>query len=95
MHTHLGEGENEGMMARWGKRTMDWCGEMGFIGEDVWYAHDWEVTKEEYRVLAATGTGVSHCPAPAVTWRLPDSKYKGNAGSGHPCEPGMRRFRHQ
>ena len=37
---------------------------MGFIGEDVWYAHDWEVTKEEYKVLAATGTGVSHCPAP-------------------------------
>ena len=71
MHTHLGEGENEGMMARWGKRTMDWCGEMGFIGEDVWYAHDWEVTKEEYRVLAATGTGVSHCPAPAVLGGFP------------------------
>ena len=33
MHTHLGEGENEGMIARWGKRTMDWCEEMGFIGE--------------------------------------------------------------
>ena len=24
------------------------------------------MTKEEYKVLAATGTGVSHCPAPAV-----------------------------
>ncbi len=57
MHTHLGEGENEGMIARWGKRTMDCCEEMDFIGEDVWYAHDWEVTKEEYNVLAATGTG--------------------------------------
>ena len=71
MHTHLGEGENEGMIARWGKRTMDWCEEMGFIGEDVWYAHDWEVTKEEYKVLAATGTGVSHCPAPAVLGGFP------------------------
>ena len=71
MHTHLGEGENEGMIARWGKRTMDWCEEMDFIGEDVWYAHDWEVTKEEYKVLAATGTGVSHCPAPAVLGGFP------------------------
>ena len=53
MHTHLGEGENEGMVARWGKRTMDWCAELGFIGEDVWVCHDWEVTPEEYRVLAS------------------------------------------
>ena len=71
MHTHLGEGENEGMVARWGKRTMDWCAELGFIGEDVWYAHDWEVTPEEYRVLASTKTGVSHCPSPAILGGFP------------------------
>ena len=74
MHTHLGEGrERRHDHTRWGKRTMDWCEEMDFIGEDVWYAHDWEVTKEEYKVLAATGTGVSHCPAPAVLGGFPDS----------------------
>lgn len=71
MHTHLGEGENEGMIARYGMRTMDWCEKLGFIGEDVWYAHDWEVTKEEYRTLAATGTGVSHCPSPAILGGFP------------------------
>lgn len=71
MHTHLGEGENEGMLARYGKRTMDWCQEMGFIGPDVWYAHDWEVLPEEYQVLAGTGTGISHCPAPAVLGGFP------------------------
>ena len=71
MHTHLGEGENEGMVARWCKRTMDWCAELGFIGEDVWYAHDWEVTPEEYRVLASTKTGVSHCPSPAILGGFP------------------------
>ena len=37
MHTHLGEGENEIMQARWGMRTLDWCEEIGYIGPDVWF----------------------------------------------------------
>ena len=65
MHTHLGEGENEIMVERWGKRTLDWCGEIGFLGPDVWIAHGWELTPEEYEVLAKAGAGVSHCPGPA------------------------------
>lgn len=71
MHTHLGEGENEIMLERWGKRTLDWCGDIGFIGEDVWIAHGWELTPEEYRVLGKAGTGVSHCPSPAILGGFP------------------------
>ena len=71
MHTHLGEGENEIMMERWGKRTLDWCGEIGFIGEDVWLAHGWELTPDEYTVIAQAGTGVSHCPGPAILGGFP------------------------
>ena len=71
MHTHLGEGENEIMVERWGKRTLDWCGDLGFIGEDVWYAHGWELLPEEYAVLGRTGTGVSHCPGPAILGGFP------------------------
>ncbi len=71
MHTHLGEGENEIMVERWGKRTLDWCGDLGFIGEDVWYAHGWELLPEEYVVLGRTGTGVSHCPGPAILGGFP------------------------
>lgn len=71
MHTHLGEGENEGIIARYGKRTMDWCQDLGFIGEDVWYAHNWEVLPEEYQVLAQTKTGISHCPSPAILGGFP------------------------
>ena len=66
MHTHLGEGENPNMVERWGARTLAWCQELDFVGEDVWYAHGWELTPEEYQVMAETGTGLSHCPAPAV-----------------------------
>ncbi len=71
MHTHLGEGETEGIKARYGKRTLEWCQDIGFIGEDVWYAHNWEVLPEEYAILAKTGTGISHCPTPAVLGGFP------------------------
>ncbi len=71
MHTHLGEGENPIMLERTGMRTLDWCQEIGFIGPDVWYAHGWELMPEEFPVLARTGTGISHCPAPAVLGGFP------------------------
>jgi len=71
LHTHLGEGENPPMVARWGKRTLEWCEELGFVGPDVWLAHAWELTPEEHRTLARTGTGVSHCPAPATLGGFP------------------------
>ncbi len=66
LHTHLGEGENIAMEERWGMRTLAWCQEIDFVGEDIWYAHGWELTPDEYRIMAETGTGLSHCPAPAV-----------------------------
>jgi len=71
LHTHLGEGENAPMVERWGKRTLAWCEELGFAGKDVWYAHGWELESEEYRAMAAAGTGLSHCPAPAVLGGFP------------------------
>lgn len=71
LHTHLGEGENEPMVARWGKRTLEWCREIGFTGPDVWLAHGWELTPGEYAVMAETKTGLSHCPAPATLGGFP------------------------
>ncbi|MDD2370796.1 MAG: amidohydrolase [Firmicutes bacterium] len=66
LHTHLGEGENNIMEERWGKRTLEWCEDIGFIGKDVWYAHGWELTPDEYKIMGKNDTGISHCPAPAV-----------------------------
>lgn len=71
MHTHLGEGENNIMLERYHMRSLDWCEEIGFIGEDVWYAHNWEVQPQEYERLARYGSGVSHCPGPAVLGGFP------------------------
>lgn len=71
LHTHLGEGENGIMMQRWGQRTLDWCEEIDFIGEDVWYAHGWELLAKEYERMGRLKTGVSYCPAPAIMGGFP------------------------
>ncbi|HHW93276.1 MAG TPA: amidohydrolase [Clostridiaceae bacterium] len=71
MHTHLGEGENPLMVERYGMRSLDWCEERGFVGKDVWFAHCWELTPEEFVKLGKYGSGVSHCPAPAVLGGFP------------------------
>jgi len=64
LHSHVGEGESEVLLSRTGMRTVDWCNDIGFVGEDVWLAHCWELNSHEIQSLAATQTGVSHCPEP-------------------------------
>ncbi|MBS1168142.1 MAG: hydroxydechloroatrazine ethylaminohydrolase (hydroxyatrazine hydrolase) [Proteobacteria bacterium] len=64
LHTHVGEGESPVMEARHGRRTVDYLADMNFAGPDVFYAHCWELTHAELAKLAASGTGVSHCPEP-------------------------------
>mgnify|MGYP004469105621 CR=1 FL=1 len=71
LHTHLGEGENAIIQARYGMRSLDWCEKIGFIGPDVWFAHGWEWTPEEYARIGRAGSGVSHCPGPAVLGGFP------------------------
>lgn len=64
MHTHVGEGESPVIKARHGMRTVDYLEEIGFAGPDAFYAHCWELTHDELRTMAASGSGVSHCPEP-------------------------------
>ncbi|MBQ3887727.1 MAG: amidohydrolase family protein [Clostridia bacterium] len=89
MHTHLGEGENQTMVDRWGKRTLDWCEEIGFAGPDVWYAHCWELSMDEFRRMAKAGTGVSHCPAPAVLGGFPILPIRKMIEAGVPISLGV------
>ncbi len=71
MHTHMGEGECEVMKERFGMRTPYWAEKIGFLGDDVWVAHAWELTDDEYELLGRTGTGVSYCPTPAIMGGFP------------------------
>ncbi|MFT5875866.1 MAG: hydroxyatrazine ethylaminohydrolase [Clostridium sp.] len=71
LHTHLYEGDRSIMLERWGKTTLEWAEEIGFVGVDVWFAHSWEIKSDEYKTIARTGTGISHCPAPAILGGFP------------------------
>lgn len=71
MHTHLYEGDRSIIKERYGKTSLEWCRDLGFTGPDVWIAHGWEIEKDEYKFMAESGTGISHCPAPAILGGFP------------------------
>ena len=71
LHTHLGEGENGIMQWKWGQSSVEWCRTRGFIGPNVWYAHGWEFTEDEWKLMAETGTGVTHCPTTVALGSYP------------------------
>ena len=64
LHTHLCETKDEEnfMLAREGVRPLEYMARLGWLGEDVWFAHGIHFNDEELRLLAQTGTGVAHCP---------------------------------
>lgn len=64
MHTHLCETKDEEnfMLSREGVRPLAYMENLGWTGDDVWYAHGIHFNDEELKVLARTGTGVAHCP---------------------------------
>ncbi|MBR2674779.1 MAG: 8-oxoguanine deaminase [Mogibacterium sp.] len=64
LHTHLCEtiDEENYMLETRGIRPLEYMEQVGWIGEDVWYAHGIHFNDEELRLLADTKTGVCHCP---------------------------------
>ncbi|MEM9785561.1 MAG: amidohydrolase, partial [Pseudomonadota bacterium] len=64
LHSHVGEGESPVIEQVHGMRTVDYCEALGFAGPDTFYAHGWELSRDEMTKLAASGTGISHCSEP-------------------------------
>lgn len=64
LHTHLAEtlDEEEFCLSKFGKRPVEYMAELGWLGEDVWFVHVVHVNDEDIRLLAETGSGVTHCP---------------------------------
>lgn len=64
LHTHLCETKDEErfMLETTGLRPLAYMERLGWLGEDVWFAHGIHFQEEELRLLAETGTGVCHCP---------------------------------
>ena len=64
MHTHLAENSEDidYSLATFGMRPGDYIEAVEWTGDDVWHAHCVQLTAEEIRLFARTGTGVAHCP---------------------------------
>ncbi len=65
LHTHLAEtlDEEEFCLEHFGHRPISYAEELGWVGDDVWYAHGVHVNGSEIKLMARTGTGVCHCPS--------------------------------
>ncbi len=63
-HTHLCEtvDEEEYCLATHGLRPLEYMEKNEWLGPDVWFAHGIYFNDDEIRKLAATKTGVAHCP---------------------------------
>ena len=64
MHTHLAEtaDEEDFCLERFGMRPVEYMESLDWMGSDVWYAHAVHVADDEIARMAASGTGVAHCP---------------------------------
>ncbi len=64
LHTHVAETKDEETytLERFGLRPLAYMEQLGWVGPDVWYAHGIHFNDQELRRLAATGTGIAHCP---------------------------------
>jgi len=65
LHTHLAEtlDEERFCLAQFGHRPVGYAEELGWVGDDVWYAHGVHVDPAEIALMARTGAGVCHCPS--------------------------------
>lgn len=65
LHTHVAEtiDEEEFCLESFGMRPVELMESLGWVGDDVWYAHGVFIDDGEIGRLASTGTGVAHCPS--------------------------------
>ncbi|OGQ90738.1 MAG: 8-oxoguanine deaminase [Deltaproteobacteria bacterium RIFOXYA12_FULL_58_15] len=65
LHTHLAEtlDEEKFCIEMHGLRPLPYMERVGWLGNDVWYAHGIYFNDEEIEKIGSTGTGVAHCPS--------------------------------
>jgi len=65
LHTHVAETADEGEFCkeRFGCTPVEYLDSVGWLAGDVWLAHAVHLDDAAIRRLAATGTGVAHCPS--------------------------------
>jgi cytosine/adenosine deaminase-related metal-dependent hydrolase len=65
LHTHVAEtaDEDDYCAEHFGCTPVEYLDSLGFLGSDVWLAHAIHLNDDAIARLAATGTGVAHCPS--------------------------------
>jgi cytosine/adenosine deaminase-related metal-dependent hydrolase len=65
LHTHLAETREEeaDCLQRFGKRPLEVLDDLGWVADDVWFAHGIHFDDREIERLAEAGAGVAHCPS--------------------------------
>ncbi len=63
-HSHLLEvaHDNQAALESHSMTAMEYAESVGWLGDDVWYAHLVHLSAADIERLAATGTGIAHCP---------------------------------
>jgi cytosine/adenosine deaminase-related metal-dependent hydrolase len=65
LHTHLAEtlDEERFCLERFGRRPFELMEDLGWTGDDVWYAHGIHLNDAEVERIAKAKTGIAHCPS--------------------------------
>ena len=65
LHTHLAEtlDEERFCVEKFGMRPFELMEDLGWTGDDVWYAHAIHLSDAEVDRIAEVHTGVAHCPS--------------------------------
>jgi cytosine/adenosine deaminase-related metal-dependent hydrolase len=65
LHTHLAEtaDESDYCAEHFGRTPVEYVDSLGWLGEDVWLAHGVHLDDAAITRLAASGTGIAHCPS--------------------------------
>ena len=66
-------------------RPVDWMETLGWLGDDVWFAHAVHVDDDEIGAFARCGSGVCHCPTLEHAARLGH-----RAGASSTCAAGVK-----
>jgi cytosine/adenosine deaminase-related metal-dependent hydrolase len=65
MHTHVAEtlDEERFCLERFNRRPLELMEDLGWTGDDVWYAHGIHLDDAEVNRVAEAKTGIAHCPS--------------------------------
>jgi cytosine/adenosine deaminase-related metal-dependent hydrolase len=91
LHTHLAETVEEAAFCRerFGATPVDYVDELGWLGPDVWLAHAVHLDFAAVAKLAATGTGVAHCPTSNARLGAGIAPVRALLGAGAPVGLGV------